>query len=275
MKRLSFASLFLLLAVASSAQTKTYFALGDSVAFGFQPNDYSRNNGDKGYVKPVADWLGTQQGGVRPTVINLAIPGETSASFFDTSEVGGLLNSNYPLLGRKSQADTFKAKVASELSKGHVPTHVTFAIGANDLLNLETTQFLALPLDEQKAQVDQVIAVIAANAYSEFTLIRQQLPNAVLVVPGYYNPYNAYPGTPVDIISLYAIPRLNSILLVDAFRFGGTFADTYGLFLGHELEWTWIAQNDVHPNDAGYAQIGQLVIQRLLNRLPSVPGIKR
>src|SRR5690349_15111490 len=74
--------LVLLLAPAlANAATKTYIALGDSVASGFQPNDYSRGSGDKGYVRQVADWLGTQQGGVRPVLINLGVPGETSASF--------------------------------------------------------------------------------------------------------------------------------------------------------------------------------------------------
>ena len=60
---------------------ETYLALGDSIAFGVTdvtPISF----GDQGYVRLYADFLATQGGGLRPRVINLAIPGETSSSFF-------------------------------------------------------------------------------------------------------------------------------------------------------------------------------------------------
>src|SRR4051812_4210107 len=60
---------------------RTYIALGDSLAFGVT-NITPVSFGDQGYVKPYADWLATRDDGGRPKVINLAIPGETSDSFF-------------------------------------------------------------------------------------------------------------------------------------------------------------------------------------------------
>src|SRR6516165_310600 len=60
---------------------RTYLALGDSLAFGVSNID-PVSYGDQGYVKPYADWLATQDDGVRPNVINLAISGESSESFF-------------------------------------------------------------------------------------------------------------------------------------------------------------------------------------------------
>jgi lysophospholipase L1-like esterase len=60
---------------------RTYIALGDSLAFGVT-NITPVSYGDQGYVKLYADWLATQDDGVRPRVVNLAISGETSDSFF-------------------------------------------------------------------------------------------------------------------------------------------------------------------------------------------------
>lgn len=259
LRRLSFA-VTLLAAAWAGAQSKTYVALGDSVAWGYQPNSTSRGSGDKGYVKVFADYLGTIQGGVRPRLINLGIPGETTASFFDTSEIGGLLNSNYPILFRQSQANTFHAKVLSERSAGRTITHVTFALGANDLLDLQTTEFFALPFDQQTATVDATLAAAWTKLDTALTLIRQDCPTAVLKVPGYYNPYGAYPGSQEDLIGKYAIPRLNNMLIVLAKRYRGSFAPVYPLFAGNELTLTWIGENDVHPRDPGYSVIAQALI---------------
>lgn len=261
MTRRRFLSLLLLLLVSvASAQNKTYIALGDSVAWGYQPNSTSRGNGDKGYAKLFADYLGTIQGGVRPRLINLGIPGETTASFYDTSEIGGLLNSNYPIFFRQSQADTFRAKVASERNAGRTITHITFAMGANDLLDLQTSTFFALPYEQQTAIVDSALATASSHMSDALTLVRQECPQSVVKIPGYYNPYGAYPGTQEDRIGKYAIPRLNKILQVLAKRFHAAFAPTYNAFVGSELTLTWIGENDVHPRDAGYAIIEQAVV---------------
>lgn len=269
------ATVVVLVACLASGQTKTYIALGDSVAWGYQPNDTNRGAGDKGYVRPVADWIGTQQGGVRPVLINLAVPGEDSGSFYDTSEIGALLNSNYPILFRKSQSETFKAKVASELGKGHVITHVTYAMGANDLLELLTTQFLGLPYAQQQAIADQALATARNNIVAQFTLIRQQCPTAQIVVPGYYNPYGAFPGSPEDRIGQYAIPRLNLILQTQAKRFKARFATDYPLFVEQELALTWIGEDDVHPRDAGYTVIAGQVKARFAIPLDQTGGLRR
>jgi lysophospholipase L1-like esterase len=60
---------------------ETYLALGDSIAFGVT-NVTPVSLGDQGYVRLYADFLATQANGIRPHVVNLAIPGETSAGFF-------------------------------------------------------------------------------------------------------------------------------------------------------------------------------------------------
>ena len=63
-------------------------ALGDSLAFGeyrFQDNP---SNGDRGYVGPYADYLAQFNGGVRPTVINLGVDGETTTTFLNGGPSG-------------------------------------------------------------------------------------------------------------------------------------------------------------------------------------------
>lgn len=252
----------LCLGCLSNAQTKTYVALGDSLSWGYQPNDVTRSAGDKGYVKLVANWLGTQQG-VRPRLKNLAIPGETSSSFFDTSEIGYLLNSNYPIIGRKSQAELFKTTVAQETGAGRVITHLSYALGGNDMLDLLDAQFLALPYAQQQTIADQTLAAVDANLVSALTLIRLQVPTAIVIVPGYYNPYGAFPGSPEDKISAYALPRLNQLLKARARQFNSRYTDTYTGFVGRELAFTWIGEDDIHPRDPGYATIAKLVIKRL------------
>src|SRR5690242_8917127 len=72
---------FLAAPKVSEAASMTYLALGDSVAFGETDFTHNPSNGDRGYVSLFADSLATQNGGVRPNVVNLAIEGETTTSF--------------------------------------------------------------------------------------------------------------------------------------------------------------------------------------------------
>jgi len=75
-----------------------YLALGDSSAFGETNRTQNPSNGDRGYVRPFADYLGSVYG-TRPTVVNLAINGETSGSYFAgsgrVSSDGQGFNTNY------------------------------------------------------------------------------------------------------------------------------------------------------------------------------------
>src|SRR6188768_4089476 len=84
-----------------AAADNIYLAVGDSSAFGETNRTQNPSNGDRGYVAPFADFLAGQNGGVRPTVINTAINGETTTSFFsglvsDRDSLDGIfLNSRY------------------------------------------------------------------------------------------------------------------------------------------------------------------------------------
>lgn len=243
-----------LLASLGLAQGRTYLALGDSIGWGFQPNDYSPSYGDKGYVKRVADYLKQFNRGARPKLLNGSVPAETSSSFFDTSSEGRLLNFNY--WGNSlSQSQWSASKIASELSAGRSFMAVTYALGANDLLNLMSSDFLSKPYEEQQAAVDAAISAAAAKIDAAVSALRQKLADAPIYIPGYYNPYSYDPNSSINRIAQYGMDRLNTVLAVTAFRYQATFVDIASAFVGNELSLTWIGEGDVHPRDAGYVVI--------------------
>src|SRR4051794_31439969 len=145
---------------------RTCRALGDSLAFGVT-NITPLSYGDQGYVKPYADWLATQNDGVRPRVINLAISGETSYSFFT-----GLLppwwsraianNLNY-ISSTQTQFGKFLDVVASEKAAGRRIEVVSFALGANDLQELVQSPAFNAPGADQQALVNQTILTVYLN----------------------------------------------------------------------------------------------------------------
>src|SRR5262249_3380708 len=123
----------LTLVVNPAAADSIYLALGDSVAFG-QTNVVPVSNGDQGYVRPFADHLASISGGVRPQVVHLAIPGETSDSFFTgTAPPGGVraawANLNYTD-PNASQFSRMRSAIESARAAGNTVDTVTFALGS-------------------------------------------------------------------------------------------------------------------------------------------------
>jgi lysophospholipase L1-like esterase len=121
-----------LVSLSRADSMETYLALGDSIAFGVTdvtPVSF----GDQGYVKLYADFLATQANGIRPHVVNLAIPGETSTGFFTAVSPPGLpphnllesVNLNYQ--GHPSASHD--ALLLNTLAAECAITNVSFAIG--------------------------------------------------------------------------------------------------------------------------------------------------
>jgi lysophospholipase L1-like esterase len=160
-----FAALAVALAPFAHAQTRNYIALGDSYAFGYTSDATTPEGlGDIGYVAPVADFLATRLGGVRPTVTNLAVPGETSTSFFTGAPSAFTVppvspafidapfrdqnrNDNYPNIARpqvditgvtpgNAQFDALQAQVNSIRGAGNSIDYITVQFGGNDVLAL-------------------------------------------------------------------------------------------------------------------------------------------
>ena len=249
---------------APAGTIRDYIAVGDSLAFGETNWTNNPSFGDRGYVKPYADSLAAANGGVRPNVINLAVDGETSGSFFNQGPHGdgttaGLpapqLNLNYPNPA-PTQNSLLLSTIANEKAAGHVIDTVSVQLGANDLLVAVTTPgFLTLPTAQQQAKIGQVLGAIQGNDTALLAELKTALPHAHLLMMGYPNPFNADPTSPIGKIADPAIKALNGLIAGEAAAFGGRYVDTYSAIKGHELAYTYIASGNVHPNATGYAAI--------------------
>ena len=264
----------------------TYIALGDSLTFGETDLIYRQSYGDRGYVSLVADSLAGQNGGVRPNVINLAIDGETSASFTTasgrvppvTGRTDAILaneNLNYAGATGVSQATMFQQMVASQKAMGNTVSTVSITMGDNDLFTLFNSAGFT-----PGSAVDPMLASTLATYKTNFTgimsLIRGLLPNATIDVVGGYNPFPADPTNTFGPLAASAGVQFNNTAQSIAAQFGARFIDTATPFMGHEVAYTYQAglpQNsvvggtyggslplgDVHPNALGYSVIANAI----------------
>jgi len=252
------------------AGSMTYLALGDSLAFGETDFSHNPSFGDRGYVGPYASLLGDQSHGARPNVVNLALDGETSSSFFNgqgrivSPSQGGAsttqLNLNYGDSSTTQNA-LLQSTIATQRAAGNTIDTVSVHLGANDLFAvLANPSFAGLTPDKQQIQVLQAINAFQANETKLLAQVRGLLPNADLILPGYYNPYAFDPKSPMATLAGTAIQALNQAIAGEAAAFKGHYVDLYTPFVGHEAEYTYITQGgNVHPNDLGYgAIVGQI-----------------
>ena len=276
------------IALAAGISTSTvnagdaYIALGDSITFGITDLIYRPSLGDRGYVSLYADALAARNGGARPEVVNLAIAGETAASFMSgvgrTAPVVGrtdvplaLENLHYNAANLVSQGSFFASTVASELSRGNTVSTVTITLGFNELGALSS-----LPPAAALAAISQTLQTYQSNYGSVLTQIRSLLPNTNLSLLGYYNPFPADPASPAAPIFNAAGMQLNNIIRGLATQYGASFVDTAGPFVGREALYTYLDEQphgssvpspfggvlpigNVHPNARGYEVIAAQV----------------
>jgi lysophospholipase L1-like esterase len=249
---------------------ETYLALGDSIAFGLTdvtPVSF----GDQGYVKLYADFLATQANGIRPRVVNLAIPGETSTGFFTAVSPPGLpphdllesVNLNYQGHASASQDALLLTSLAAEAAAGRAITNVSFAIGSNDLLAFEQLHpdFLALPPDQQQQLIAAFSAALTNSYLAVLTQLRAALPEARLLLLNYYNPLGGFPpDDPFNIANNIFDQGQNSIIAGLAGPFHASVVDINTPFRGRENELTFILSGGSHPTDQGYAVIAQQMV---------------
>jgi len=282
-----FAALGLLLlglAARPAAAQRTYLAVGDSVAFGYQDQTLTPlpaappfSTGFAGYARPYDAFL-SAQAGAPVTLINLGLFGETTASLVTASPAtagNGLLNGNYNPAAPQTQYALLTAELTAP---GANVTNVTVQVGANDILNLAATTAFEDAFDTgDGATVQKLLAGTLAEVGTDYDLLLGQIhalaPQADVQVLGYYDPYAALTG--LDPISVYLRAAtaplnqaLNAKIAQEAAAHGDQFVDLSGPFSGHESTLTLSgeliqtsfgpAPND-HPSAAGYAVIaGQL-----------------
>lgn len=273
--------------LSSTALADTYFALGDSITFGETDLRYVQSNGDRGYVNDFADILAMRSDGARPDVVNLAIDGETSSSFFSgfgrTPPVVGrgdlplaLQNTNYSGAVPLSQSATFLQRAGEVTASGDTISTVSITLGFNELAALTS-----LPPEVGLASIGSTLDQYRITYGAVLAQVRAAAPTADLYVLNYFNPF---PGddnatlNPATAIFAAGGAQLNSIIKDLAAQYGGIYVDTFTPFVGREGELTFIDEvgagdttpppysptdqglapiGNVHPNEQGYAVIAQ------------------
>ena len=255
--------LALFTAGAPAARADVYFvAAGDSLVFGYDPS-YGPSGipsyGDQGWVKLVADGLAGRNGGVRPTVVNTAIPGELSSSYITADVPPGWtarawqLNQNYAD-GATAQFNVLANHIAAIHDAGDTVGYVSLLFGSNDIFYLlGTPAYQGATADQQQALIMNALGVAQNNYLTSLLAIKSLAPEATVLLPGYYNPYPAI--SPFHDLYQPIVTGYNMFIAGAAGAVGGTYVDLATPFAGRELELTNIGNADTHPNQAGYQVI--------------------
>ena len=223
---------------------KTYYlALGDSLAFGFQPNvDWNH-----GYVD---DFFTDLQRHGTTSVVNMSCPGEMSDTFISGGCPGQLVH-KYMYLGPQ-----LAAAVSFLRSHAGMVSPVTLDIGVNDLLpDVHTSN-----CTEDVRQFNVDLKALDANLTG--TILPQL--KAALTVKGrvtgdllVMNYYDAFQNVCPNTVSY--LKEINQHLATDVRGFG-VMVDVFGAFGGAKVPnknicaYTWMCSifTDVHPMREGY-----------------------
>jgi lysophospholipase L1-like esterase len=236
----------------SHAASQYYLALGDSLAFGFQPNrDFTH-----GYVQQLYATLHAQQ--PRLVLENLGCPGETSTSLV----VGG----KCPYPGGASQLDTAIGFLHAHPGKVRL---ITLDIGGNDV------NACVSPTGVDLACFNQGLLHIAVNLSVTVARLRAAAPQAELVGMTYYDTLLAAwltgpAGQALAKQSLQLIHELNAVISLVFRAARSRVADVAAAFSTDDMtlvngvpldvlricQWTWMCvQRDIHANTTGYGVI--------------------
>ncbi|GCE05092.1 hypothetical protein KDAU_24210 [Dictyobacter aurantiacus] len=222
-----------------------YLALGDSLAYGFQPNF----NFSHGYAD---DFYADLKGHGTTSYANMGCPGETTTSMINGGCSFSVLR-KFPYIGSQLNA----AVLYLELNPGRV-SPVTLDIGANDMLkDINTsTCTVSSTWESDLATVDANLRqVILPKLASAMTVNGQRSGDLLLM--NYYDPYqNKCPGE-----LPYAL-ELNQHLAADASGYA-SLVDVFSPFGGAATPnpnicgYTWMCSwfHDIHATSTGYSVI--------------------
>jgi lysophospholipase L1-like esterase len=229
---------------------QNYLALGDSLAFGFQPNgDFTH-----GYVNDLFNDL--QQNGTKD-VKDLGCPGESSITF---------INGGCPFAPAGTPAQLAAAVVFLKANPGKV-SPITLDIGSNDVLRDTTITSSGCTINQAQfdadlAKLDTNLTMTILPALLGALTVKGKVTGSIVMM-NYYDPLqNVCPNTVPD------TQTLNQHLAADVSGFG-TIVDVFGAFGGAGVPnpnictYTWFTLGcptstqppDIHPTDLGYSVI--------------------
>ena len=260
-------------ALADSNRPQEYLALGDSVAFGFNPLVplAGRANPDNfiGYPTPLAASL-------KETLTNASCSGETSSHFIDItgSDNGcGDYRANFPLHVAYSTATQTQLEFADAFLQSHLQTLVvSIDIGANDLFVLERMCGGPANVSCIVSHLPGMLATLSANLDTIYGHIRNlDGYHHKLVALTYYSlNYSDATGTKV-------ISEVNQAVAARTQAWGGIVADGFGAFEaatassgGDSCKAGLLIvvsssplSCDIHPSPAGRDLLAQAIVNAL------------
>jgi lysophospholipase L1-like esterase len=243
-----------------------YMALGDSLTFGYQPNlDFSSGFSD--------DLFHTLKPSGVTEAINYGCAGETTTTFIQGGCVARFAHhGSYT----GAQLDAARAFLKNPRNAGRV-SPITLEIGSNDVIP-DWDQIACMAGPNADADLATMDANLTHTILPELTQALTKGARAGdLHLLNYYNPYARHCPNSAPFIH-----RLNDHLAADAAIFRVPVVDVYNAFggdlgtAGNVCTLTWMCStfHDVHPTNAGYAQIATAV--KLALGLPgggALPGI--
>jgi lysophospholipase L1-like esterase len=247
-----------------------YMALGDSLSFGYQPDD----NFTSGFVDDVYAQLHQANGS---ELANYACSGETTSTMITGGCIGRIAHNTFYTGPQLQAALDFLADHRGSVSP------ITLEIGSNDVLP-----------DWQSASCSPKSTTTADLANMDLNLTQVILPRLVqalqtpsgfragdLHLLNYYNPFAKECPDSAPFVHV-----LNDHLAADAAQFRIPVVDVYTAFGGDAgmagnvcgaQPYTWICNaqfHDVHPTTLGYQAIAHAVEQTLgtpgTNPLPGI-----
>jgi len=257
-------ALAVLVAAGSAAATPLrggYLSLGDSLAFGYQPNLVAAGDFNPADYQSYAERFATMRPQLQLT--NLGCPGETTGSFISGGcpwTLGGL-----PL--HTPHAGSQLAAAVAFLSAHPQTSLITIDIGSNDLLALLGSCNYDLVCVQ--AALPAALGTLLGHYATILSALRTAAPNARLVLFNLYNPLAiALPG------SDQLIATVNSLIDGLAGAFGAQVADAFGAMnhaAGSPAEaafvctrtWECTSYQNIHPTDLGYQQLAVALLHAL------------
>jgi hypothetical protein len=251
--------------LAASNRPQAYLALGNSVAFGFNPL-LDRSNADNfiGYPTPVAAAL-------KENLTNASCSGETSSHFISLSGSDhgcGAYRANFPL--HVAYSGTQLAFTDAFLQSHPMTLVVSIDIGANDL-------FVLLDACGGNAGCIQaglpgMLATLSANLDTIYGHIRN--------LDGYHHKLVAltyYSLNYSDPTGTFLISQVNQVVAARTLAWGGIVADGFGAFAAASTAFggdTCAAglrivvlssplTCDIHPSPAGRDLLAQAIVNAL------------
>lgn len=191
----------------------TYLALGDSVPFGYDPQD---DPGDAsnfvGYPEVLAERLGYD-------LTNASCPGEASGGFVSLDGGDNSCRPYRAAFPLHTSYESAQLEFATDFLERHRRTKlITLSIGANDLFVCESRPEGCTPEALQRTLAD-----LRANLHTIYGEIRDVYRHQLVALTYYALDYRDQQG-------LSAIRAANRVIASVTREYGGTVADGFGAF---------------------------------------------